>query len=251
MTENIEEMMKKANDFLLENDNIQEAIELYKQVLVLDPENQNARLSIAGLMMELYVEKKEEETDFDEFDGDSLIEAESIANKVLELLNAITRTDENLHEYDISNQIINFTNQWDIQSLKHGEHSKSNKNNSILVSIINDFPSKIQRQQRKKIKNFLEKIAQFSWEQNNPLFLEWVEFSIKNKLLIVKDKIVDDTAKLLINVNKDVDNKSELGIATKKLKKALKRRKFFRGIKFFFKVIICIIVVAFFWQCTN
>ena len=58
-------------------------------------------------------------------------------------------------------------------------------------------------------------------------------------------KFVKNTAKLLLNVNKDIDKTTELGIATKKLKRAVRRKKIWKGIKWFFIVFIILTILGF------
>ena len=244
MTENIEDMMNKLQS-ALDNDNLQEAVDYCNQKLVLDPENPNAKILKAALLMMQYWDSKQDESGLEDYDDDSLIEVEKTVSEVLDLIVGITRTDEIPEEMarEFSSVYADFLDEWGRQALKHGHASKNWGTERLLLSIINLFPSKIEREQYKNMKVFLENITQLSCLQTNPRFLE--EFTSLFKSKTVNYKILKDAAKLLIKVNKDVDKKSELGIATKKLKRAVRRKKIWKGIKWFFIVFIILTILGF------
>lgn len=247
MTENIEEMMKKLSDALENDGSIEEVKDLCNQILILDPENPNAKIMKAAISLLIYYESKDEESGLEDFDDDSLDVAEKVATEVLELLTGITRIDEitEASKSNFSSIYGDFLDEWGRQSLKHGSHSldvfQRKHSESLIVEIMCWFPSRIEREQNKKMKLFLEQISQFSWLQNHPEFLE--EFNLLFKSKTVGFKILKDAAKLLIKINKDVDKTSELGIATKKLKRTVRRKKIWKGIKWFIVFIILTILV--------
>ena len=238
MTENIEEMLKKLHDALENDGSIEEVKDLCNQILILDPENPNAKIMKAAISLLIYYESKDEESELEDFDDDSLDVAEKVATEVLELLTGITRIDEitEASKSNFSSSYGVFLDEWGRQRIKHGHHSRNRNTESLLVSIINLFPSRVERQQNKKKKFFLEELVQLPWLQTYPEFLE--EFNLLFKSRTIGYKILKDAAKLLIKVNKDVDKTSELGIATKKLKRAVRRKKIWKGIKWFFIVFI-------------
>ena len=246
MTENIEEMLKKLHDALENDGSIEEVKDLCNQILILDPENPNAKIMKAAISLLIYYESKDEESELEDFDDDSLDVAEKVATEVLELLTGITRIDEitEASKSNFSSIYGDFLDEWGRQSLKHGSHSRNvlqrKHSESLIVAIMIWFPSRIEREQNKKMKLFLEQISQFSWLQTYPEFLE--EFNLLFKSRTIGYKILKDAVKLLIKVNKDVDKTSELGIATKKLKRAVRRKKIWKGIKWFFIVFIILAI---------
>lgn len=248
MTEKIEEMLKKLHDALENDGSIEEVKDLCNQILILDPENPNAKIMKAAISLLIYYESKDEESGLEDFDDDSLDVAEKVATEVLELLTGITRIDEitEASKSNFSSIYGDFLDEWGRQSLKHGSHSRNvlqrKHSESLIVAIMCWFPSRIEREQNKKMKLFLEQISQFSWLQNHPAFLE--EFNLLFKSKTVGYKILKDAAKLLIKVNKDVDKKSELGLATKKLKRIVRRKMIFKIILWWF--ILTVIIPMFF-----
>lgn len=249
MTEKIEEMLKKLHDALENDGSIEEVEGLCNQILILDPENPNAKIMKAALLMEQYWESKLDESGLEDYDDDSLIEVEKTVREVLDLIVGITRTDEISEEMagEFSSMYADFLDEWGRQSLKHGSHSRNvlqrKHSESLIVAIMCWFPSRIEREQNKKMKLFLDKLVQLSCLQTNPRFLE--EFTSLFKSKTVNYKILKDAAKLLIKVNKDVDKTSELGIETKKLKRAVRRKKIWKGIKWFFIVFIILNILGF------
>ena len=176
MTENIEDMMNKLQS-ALDNDNLQEAVDYCNQKLVLDPENPNAKILKAALLMMQYCDSKQDEG-LEDYDDDSLIEVEKTVSEVLDLIVGITRTDEIPEEMarEFSSVYAVFLDEWGRQSLKHGSHSRNvlqrKDSESLIVAIMCWFPSRIEREQNKKMKLFLDKLVQLSCLQTNPRFLE-------------------------------------------------------------------------------
>lgn len=233
MRENDEEMVKNLYDALVNADSEQEVSDLCNQIILLDPENPNAKVMKAVILMEQYWESKIEES-LDDYDDDSLDEVYVRANKVLELLTGITRTDEITEEikHNFSSMYGDFLDEWGRQTVKHGskirDRLSKQHSESLLMQIVALFPSHVERQQRKNMKFFLEKIALLSWLQSNPMFLE--ELSLLYKSRTVGYKTLKNVTKLLIKLNKGIDKKSEAGVAVKKLKKAFRIRKLLRNI---------------------
>lgn len=244
MTEKIEEMLKKLHDALENDGSIEEVKDLCNQILILDPENPNAKIMKAAISLLIYCESKDEESGLEDFDDDSLDVAEKVATEVLELLTGITRIDEitEASKSNFSSIYGDFLDEWGRQSLKHGHHSRNRNTESLLVSIINLFPSRVEKQQNQKMKFFIDKLVQLPWLQTYPEFL--VEFNLLFKSKTVGYKILKDATKLLIKVNKDVDKKSELGLATKKLKRIVRRKMIFKIILWWF--ILTVIIPMFF-----
>ena len=232
MPENIEEMMKEAKEALV-NDETQEALDLCNKVIVLDPENPNAKIMKAVIPLMLYNEEKSKESGLKDYDTNSLEEAWEIADEVSRLLIGITRISEITEEYkyNITDNILDFLDYWRIQIVKHEHNAKDYESESLIVAIMKLFPSRREKLQRKKMKLFLNNISQLSWLQNYSFFIESIAFIIKKNQRLAKIKIVNDAAKLLINVNKDVNINSELGIATNKLKNAIRKRKILKAVK--------------------
>lgn len=248
MTENIEEMLKKLHDALENDGSIEEVEGLCNQILILDPENPNAKIMKAAISLLIYCESKDEESGLEDFDDDSLDVAEKVATEVLELLTGITRIDEITEEMtsEFSSVYAVFLDEWGRQSLKHGSHSRNvlqrKHSESLIVAIMCWFPSRIEREQNKKMKFFIDKLVQLPWLQTYPEFLE--EFNLLFKSKTVGYKILKDATKLLIKVNKDVDKKSELGLATKKLKRIVRKKMIFKIILWWF--ILTVIIPMFF-----
>ncbi len=243
MTEKIEEMLKKLHDALENDGSIEEVKDLCNQILILDPENPNAKIMKAAISLLIYYESKDEESGLEDFDDDSLDVAEKVATEVLELLTGITRIDEitEASKSNFSSIYGDFLDEWGRQRIKHGHHSRNRNTESLLVSIINLFPSRVEKQQNQKMKFFLDKLVQLPWLQTYSGFLEEYAYLFKSRT--IGYKILKDATKLLINVNKDVDKKTELGIAAKNLKKIVIRKNIFKGIKWFFIVQIIIVVL--------
>lgn len=248
MTEKIEEMLKKLHDALENDGSIEEVEGLCNQILILDPENPNAKIMKAAISLLIYCESKDEESGLEDFDDDSLDVAEKVATEVLELLTGITRIDEITEEMtsEFSSVYAVFLDEWGRQSLKHGSHSRNvlqrKHSESLIVAIMCWFPSRIEREQNKKMKFFIDKLVQLPWLQTYPEFLE--EFNLLFKSKTVGYKILKDATKLLIKVNKDVDKKSELGLATKKLKRIVRKKMIFKIILWWF--ILTVIIPMFF-----
>lgn len=248
MTENIEEMLKKLHDALENDGSIEEVKDLCNQILILDPENPNAKIMKAAISLLIYYESKDEESGLEDFDDDSLDVAEKVATEVLELLTGITRIDEitEASKSNFSSIYGDFLDEWGRQSLKHGSHSRNvlqrKHSESLIVAIMCWFPSRIEREQNKKMKFFIDKLVQLPWLQTYPEFL--VEFNLLFKSKTVGYKILKDATKLLIKVNKDVDKKSVLGLATKKLKRIVRRKMIFKIILWWF--ILTVIIPMFF-----
>ena len=246
MTENIEDMMNKLQS-ALDNDNLQEAVDYCNQKLVLDPENPNAKILKAALLMMQYCDSKQDEG-LEDYDDDSLIEVEKTVSEVLDLIVGITRTDEIPEEMtsEFSSVYADFLDEWGRQSLKHGSHSRNvlqrKHSESLIVAIMCWFPSRIEREQNKKMKLFLDKLVQLPWLQTYSGFLEEYAYLFKSRT--IGYKILKDATKLLIKVNKDVDKKSELGLATKKLKRIVRRKMIFKIILWCF--ILTVIIPMFF-----
>lgn len=230
MTENVDGMMKKLMDALAnDSSSVQELTDLCNQILVLNPDNPNARVMKASLLMYQYEDSKFEESGLEDYEDDSLVEVGKKAIEVVELLTGITRPNEITEEIknDFSLTYATFLDEWGRQSLKHGSHSRNvlqrKHSESLIVAIMCWFPSRIEREQNKKMKLFLEQISQFSWLQNHPDFFEYFRFLFKSRT--VDYKIYKNAAKLLIKVHKGIDKKSELGVAVRKFKRAFMIRK--------------------------
>ena len=243
MTENIEDMMNKLQS-ALDNDNLQEAVDYCNQKLVLDPENPNAKILKAALLMMQYCDSKQDESGLEDYDDDSLIEVEKTVSEVLDLIVGITRTDEIAEEMasEFSSVYDDFLDEWGRQRIKHGHHSRNRNTESLLVSIKNLFPSRVEKQQNQKMKFFLDKLVQLPWLQTYSGFLEEYAYLFKSRT--IGYKILKDATKLLIKVNKDVDKKSELGLATKNLKRIVRRKMIFKIILLCF--ILTVIIPMFF-----
>ncbi len=230
MTENVDGMMKKLMDALAnDSSSVQELTDLCNQILVLNPDNPNARVMKASLLMYQYEDSKFEESGLEDYEDDSLVEVGKKAIEVVELLTGITRPNEITEEIknDFSLTYATFLDEWGRQSLKHGSHSRNvlqrKHSESLIVAIMCWFPSRIEREQNKKMKLFLEQISQFSWLQNHPDFFEYFRFLFKSRT--VDYKIYKNAAKLLIKAHKGIDKKSDLGVAVRKFKRAFMIRK--------------------------
>lgn len=230
MTENVDGMMKKLMDALAnDSSSVQEVTDLCNQILVLNPDNPNARVMKASLLMYQYEDSKFEESGLEDYEDDSLVEVGKKAIEVVELLTGITRPNEITEEIknNFSSTYATFLDEWGRQSLKHGSHSRNvlqrKHSESLIVAIMCWFPSRIEREQNKKMKLFLEQISQFSWLQNYPDFFEYFRFLFKSRT--VDYKIYKNAAKLLIKAHKGIDKKSDLGVAVRKFKRAFMIRK--------------------------
>lgn len=230
MTENVDGMMKKLMDALAnDSSSVQEVTDLCNQILVLNPDNPNARVMKASLLMYQYEDSKFEESGLEDYEDDSLVEVGKKAIEVVELLTGITRPNEITEEIknNFSSTYATFLDEWGRQSLKHGSHSRNvlqrKHSESLIVAIMCWFPSRIEREQNKKMKLFLEQISQFSWLQNYPDFFENFRFLFKSRT--VDYKIYKNAAKILIKAHKGIDKKSDLGVAVRKFKRAFMIRK--------------------------
>lgn len=230
MTENVDGMMKKLMDALAnDSSSVQEVTDLCNQILVLNPDNPNARVMKASLLMYQYEDSKFEESGLEDYEDDSLVEVGKKAIEVVELLTGITRPNEITEEIknNFSLTYATFLDEWGRQSLKHGSHSRNvlqrKHSESLIVAIMCWFPSRIEREQNKKMKLFLEQISQFSWLQNHPDFFENFRFLFKSRT--VDYKIYKNAAKILIKAHKGIDKKSDLGVAVRKFKRAFMIRK--------------------------
>lgn len=95
MTENVDGMMKKLMDALAnDSSSVQEVTDLCNQILVLNPDNPNARVMKASLLMYQYEDSKFEESGLEDYEDDSLVEVGKKAIEVVELLTGITRPNE-------------------------------------------------------------------------------------------------------------------------------------------------------------
>ena len=239
MTENIEEMMKKAKD-AFDNDNFKQCMDLCNQMLILNPSYADGKILMISTLIAIYYADFEKE-------GYSFDKAESFANEILEILKSINNAESITEDFEGFEYFVwEFIEEW-IKGKNHKEYEDyEREEREIGDSTIKQwiweyhvwFGSRKERQERKKIKSFVDELSQVTWLQTRSEFIEDLAPMVKYYY-----KIVKDAAKLLIKINKDVDKTSELGIATKKLKRTVRRKKIWKGIKWFIVFIILTILV--------
>lgn len=241
MTENIENMMKEAKD-AFDNDNFKQCMDLCNQMLILNPSYADGKILMISTLIAIYYADFEKE-------GYSFDKAESFANEILEILKSINNAESITEDFEGFEYFVwEFIEEW-IKGKNHKEHEDHEREErEIGDSTIKQwiweyhvwFGSRKERQERKKIKSFVDELSQVTWLQTRSEFIEDLALMVKYYY-----KIVKDAAKLLIKINKDVDKTSELGIATKKLKRAVRRKKIWKGIKWFFIVFIILTILGF------
>ncbi len=229
MTENIEDMMNEAKE-AFDNDNFKQCMDLCNQMLILNPSYADGKILMISTLIAIYYADFEKE-------GYSFDKAESFANEILEILKSINNAESITEDFEGFEYFVwEFIEKW-IKGKNHKEledHEREEREigDSTIKQWIWEyhvwFGSRKERQERKKIKSFVDELSQVTWLQTRSEFIEDLALMVKYYY-----KIVKDAAKLLIKVNKDVDKKSELGIATKKLKRAVRKKKIWKVILWF------------------
>lgn len=241
MSENIVDMIKKAQD-TFDNDNFHQCMDLCNHLLVLEPEYADAKILKILTLIEIYY------SDFDK-DEFSFDRAESLANEILGILKSINSLDSITEDFQGFEFFVwDFIEEWIIGKNHKAYENHEREEREIGDSTIKQwiweyhvwFGSRKERLERNKIKSYIDELSQISWLQTSPEFLKHLAVMVKYRY-----KFVKNTAKLLLKVNKDIDKTTELGIATKKLKRAVRRKKIWKGIKWFFIVFIILTILGF------
>mgnify|MGYP003290768223 FL=1 len=229
MTENVEEILKKAVE-ALDSSDVNECIEYCEQAFLLAPEDSNVKIMKAVSILLSYSES----------------EAHEKGGEVVNILKTISDIDSITDEFKITfiDALYSFRNCWEkdrsfFSISKRYELFK--KDDGLLMKIfvlIFAFPSLIQNSIASKglLRSFMGDIIQLSWLQNDTDFLKSTIENIKHR----KIKDVSYINELCsINDTKDGVVKELTEEIARTLKKIKRRRRIVQVIKWL--ILICLL----------
>lgn len=229
MTENVEEILKKAVE-ALDSSDVNECIEYCEQAFLLAPEDSNVKIMKAVSILLSYSES----------------EAHEKGGEVVNILKTISDIDSITDEFKITfiDVLYSFRNCWEkdrsfFSLSKRYELFK--KDDGLLMKIfvlIFAFPSLIQNSIASKglLRSFMGDIIQLSWLQNDTDFLKSTIENIKHR----KIKDVSYINELCsINDTKDGVVKELTEEIARTLKKIKRRRRIVQVIKWL--ILICLL----------